>query len=410
MHSIHTIRQTWLDYHSGLGYEKIPSAPLVHPSFPMSFNMSAGLVQLDPIIRQSTPAKASKKCLVQKCFRHFDLDKIGDTTHLTFFEMPGAFEIVDLDEIATVYTLWNFLTQTLGIDPSKIWITCFNQDKFGDSTIKMDKQVIRELRTLVGNRLILGDSTTNLWKQGGGIDFSDSQRLCGPQVEFFFDLGTASNQQNPLTNQEHFLEIGNIIFIKYTLDFANNRINNLVNPSTESVIGLERVVAVLENGGNDVYNTSAFLTFRSILPPQIKPRSANLIMNHAKSLYFILSEELIEPGKNGRQRIIRTLIRQLLAAVYLADLDPHLLLPPLFCSIQQLYAATYSLSDCKPILELIYRHESIYQKTLKSASAYFTRARAKNLPQATITHILANKYGIFPDTMPLIDKEHKYAQ
>jgi len=96
------IRQKWLDYYQALGYKIIPSAPLVHPAFPTSFNMSAGLIQLDPKIRSPKKIKPLKECLIQKCVRHFDINKVGDNTHLSFFEMAGAFEVGNFDEVETV--------------------------------------------------------------------------------------------------------------------------------------------------------------------------------------------------------------------------------------------------------------------------------------------------------------------
>ncbi len=59
------IRQLWFNYYHSLGFEIIPGAPLVHPAFPMSFNMSAGLVQLDPKIRSPKKVKPEKQVLVQ---------------------------------------------------------------------------------------------------------------------------------------------------------------------------------------------------------------------------------------------------------------------------------------------------------------------------------------------------------
>lgn len=134
------IRSAWLDYYQSLGFNKISGAPLVHPLFPMSFNMSAGLVQLDPQIRSPKKVIPQKQCLVQKCFRHFDVDKVGDNNHLSFFEMTGAFEIGTFSETQTVKYLWDFLTIKLKIDPKRLWITSFNQQEITGKKVVQPKK------------------------------------------------------------------------------------------------------------------------------------------------------------------------------------------------------------------------------------------------------------------------------
>ena len=66
---------------------------MLHPSIPMSFVMSAGLVQVETSLAKSANRSENRFLLVQNCFRHFDLDRIGtDNTHLSLFEMPAVFE------------------------------------------------------------------------------------------------------------------------------------------------------------------------------------------------------------------------------------------------------------------------------------------------------------------------------
>ncbi len=454
------IRQLWLDYYQNLGFKLIPSAPLVHPSFPMSFNMSAGLVQLDPKIRSPKKVKPGKQVLIQKCFRHFDIDKVGDDTHLTFFEMPGAFEIVDFDEVKTIEMIWNFLSQILHLDPQKLWITSFHKDKVEDKVISQPPILLKYLKSLVGNRLILSDKRTNLWMQGGGIEFTDNMRLVGPQVEFFYEtnchsrpdliginssgnLNNITIQQsnnetmkfNPLTHPKNFLEIGNTIFIKYYIDYTNMTLKTLLNPSIESVIGLERTAAIVENFTSNskqlschserseesrkesnattgsfafaqddsnfsVYSSFFFQPIFGSLPSPLpnpllgkervwvksKNQESRILINHLKSLLFILSETEILPGRNGRSRIIRTLIRQLLTSCYvlfpqqLNNLTMKQLLSALLDSIITMYKSTYpELKKGKKLtLKTIFDHEKVFLKTLETGKRKIKKFMEEN--------------------------------
>lgn len=150
------VKKEWINYYRSLGYSILQSAPLIHPLFPMSFNMSAGLVQLDPLIRGKEKVNLLKQCVIQKCFRYFDLDKIGDDTHLSFFEMAGAFEIGKFEDKKTIEGLYVFLTNILGINPEKLFITAFDQDQITDKKIVLNSRLKDYLTSLVGERLIYG--------------------------------------------------------------------------------------------------------------------------------------------------------------------------------------------------------------------------------------------------------------
>ncbi len=211
--------------------------------------------------------------------------------------MLGAFEIGEFDEVKTVEYIWRFLTEILQIDPERIWSTSFDKDNVSGTTISQSKKLIKYLKTIVPNKLILSDSKTNLWMQGGGIEFKDNIRMSGPQVEFFYEIDrhcepkakqslttchaelvSASSSQNktlkqvqgnkfnPLTNPENFLEISNIVFIKYYVDYSDMKLKRLLNQSTEAVIGLEKIVAVIEPCQNKILHTSYFSPLLSIFP------------------------------------------------------------------------------------------------------------------------------------------------
>ncbi len=86
------IRQKFVQYYQNLGFQLLPRAPMMHPSIPMSFVMSTGLVQVETSLANTKNRSGNQFVLVQDCFRHFDLDRIGtDNIHLSLFEMSGAF-------------------------------------------------------------------------------------------------------------------------------------------------------------------------------------------------------------------------------------------------------------------------------------------------------------------------------
>lgn len=70
------IRRRFIEYYRQRGFQSVPRAPMLHPSIPMSFVMSAGRTQIDDAIAAGTYRAGDQYVLLQPCFRHFDLDKI----------------------------------------------------------------------------------------------------------------------------------------------------------------------------------------------------------------------------------------------------------------------------------------------------------------------------------------------
>lgn len=405
------IGQTWLDYYQSLGYIRIPSAPLVHPAFPTSFNMSAGMVQMDPQIRSTKKITPSKKCLVQKCIRHFDIDKVGNNNYLSFFEMTGAFEINEFNEKQTIICLWKFLTEKLFINPKKLWITAFDKDKVVDRQIFLPNDIKQFLHSLTDNRVVFGDQKTNLWSQGGGVELIDNIKLCGPQIEFFYDLGEekgcGKGSCNPFCGCGRFIEICNTLLIFYLIDYGQiPTLKKIVNPSTETVIGIERCALILENK-KDVFETSFFTPLIRTVNGGILNDDVKIIVDHIKSLAFIFAEQKILPAKSDRGRIIRTLIRNLLTSYYVLKINPHENLPLLIDEVINLYKEPYpEILNCKnTTLEVVFDHEIIYKKTLQRAKqyilSYFEKNKTKDLNEEQ-EKTLWLKFGVPAKLIPTI--------
>ncbi len=385
------INIAWIDTFIKAGFKRIDHESLVHPVFPTSFNMSAGLVQLDPRIRSKNPANPSKEVLIQPCVRHFDIEKVGDESHLSFFEMAGAFEVVEYNKVNTVNLTWEFLTKVLKINPKHIWATVFNKDVVAGREIDLETELKDFVTKTANGQVVFGNKETNLWEQGGGADLRDNIKLCGPQVEFFYDQGVNQNCQNPNCNPfckcGRFLEISNILFIEHFIDYSKEPVlGDLVNKSTEVVIGAERCAKIVE-GVESIYLTSYLKPLVDLIAPTGElNENIKIIADHIKSLLFILAEEKIVPSKADRGRIIRTLIRRLLSSMYAQGLNPQELLPKLRHQVVQMYAKPYPhLSDgVTTCLEVIFDHEKEYKVTLEKGARKIAKVvKAKGLANLT---------------------------
>ena len=106
------IRRRFVDYYTGLGFHPLPRAPMLHPSIPMSFVMSARLVQIETSLAQVKDRPGDQFVLVQECFHHFNLDKVGtDDIHLSLFEIPATFTFNPNGRAGTVRQIWTLARQ-----------------------------------------------------------------------------------------------------------------------------------------------------------------------------------------------------------------------------------------------------------------------------------------------------------
>ena len=98
------VSEAFVRYYRELGFEKLSGTSLLHDSIPMTFVMSAGLAQVETAMHElRAQAVHDDYVLVQNCFRHFDVDKIGQSAlHLSLFEMPGAFSFGQNSRCLTV--------------------------------------------------------------------------------------------------------------------------------------------------------------------------------------------------------------------------------------------------------------------------------------------------------------------
>ena len=318
------IRRRFIEYYKRLGFLLLPRAPLLHPSIPMSFVMSAGLAQVETALAQSYQRPGDRFVLIQDCFRHFDLDKVGtDDIHLSLFEMPGAFMFGPIDKKETIRQMWTLATSVLGIDRSRIWASYFRGGKVLNNNLPPDEVTHQTwLEMGLGEDRIVGlGEDVNYWLQGNGIDGMGTLRKAGPNTELFYDRGPekacGANCQ-PGCRCGRFVEFSNSLFICYEVDPETEKFYPMEEPFTETVIGTERVAMILQSVPS-VFETDRYQVILEAirhfvrnpnLPDPIVVEAERVLADHLRALYFLAADGAPPPGKNGRERIMKLLIRR----------------------------------------------------------------------------------------------------
>ena len=122
------LRSTFTDFFAERGHIIVPSASLV-PHDPTVLFTIAGMVPFKPYFLGEDPAPWPRATSVQKCFRTVDIDVIGlDQRHCTFFEMLGNFSFGDYFKETAIPLAWELLTEVLGVDGDRLWVTVFETD------------------------------------------------------------------------------------------------------------------------------------------------------------------------------------------------------------------------------------------------------------------------------------------
>src|SRR4051812_19285552 len=128
------IREAFLKFLEERGHRRVASSSLVPQNDPTLLFTNAGMVQFKDVFTGREKRDYSRATTSQKCVRaggkHNDLDNVGFTArHHTFFEMLGNFSFGDYFKEDAIRYGWEFVTQTLGIDKSRLAVTVFNGEK-----------------------------------------------------------------------------------------------------------------------------------------------------------------------------------------------------------------------------------------------------------------------------------------
>ena len=300
------IRQTFLRFFEGKGHTVIPSASLVPQDDPTLLLTSAGMVQIKPyFLGLATPPNV-RLASCQKCFRTSDVDSVGDSTHLTFFEMLGNFSVGDYFKKEAIEWAWEFVTQWLELPIDRLWITVFLDDDeaagWWQETGVHPERILR-----------LGEDD-NFWGPAG------ESGPCGPCSEILYDFGEEYGcgraDCGPTCDCGRFSEIWNLVFTQYDQDREGKR-TPLPKSNIDTGMGLERVAAVIQ-GKATLYETDLFAPLIEVVSQitgkehgqdKTVDRAMRIAVEHGRAGTFLVADGVV-PGNEGRGYVLRRVLRR----------------------------------------------------------------------------------------------------
>jgi alanyl-tRNA synthetase len=312
------LRSKYLQFFKERGHAVVPSAPLVPENDPSVLFTTAGMHPLVPYLLGRPHPSGRRLVDCQKCVRTTDIDEVGDTSHLTFFEMLGNWSLGDYFKKESITWSYEFLTRPdcLNVPAELLYVSVFA----GDENAPRDEEAAGVWRSLgiPDERIVFLSAEHNWWAAG-------EQGPCGPDTEIFVDLTQEVCARGAeciagVCKCGRFFEVWNNVFMSY------NRTNGVTLPlavnNVDTGMGLERTLAVL-NGVETVYETPAFrpITRRiyeasGFTPQEISADSRLLkafrvVCDHLRTAVFILGDQgAVTPSNQGQGYVLRRLIRR----------------------------------------------------------------------------------------------------
>lgn len=421
MITIDELRRKYIEFFKARGHAEISGKSLIPENDPTVLFTTAGMHPLVPYLL-GEPHPAGKRLTdYQKCIRTGDIDMVGDTSHLTFFEMLGNWSLGDYFKNEAIHWSYEFLTSPdyLGIDPIKLSVTVFA----GDESVPRDDESAY-LWKKVGipeERIFFLPREDNWWGPAGETG------PCGPDTEMFVDTGAPACGPDckPGCHCGKYFEIWNDVFMQYNKK-ADGSYELLARPCVDTGMGIERTVAMLQ-GKKSVYEIEAFTPILKVLESITGKtygvsssdaeidRSFRIIADHIRAAAFILGDpKAVLPSNIGAGYVLRRLIRRAVRHGKKLGIEGLFLSRPAQAVID-IYKEPYPelLENAGRIFEELEREEKKFLETLQKGEHEFEKILPNLLknPDKTMPGRLAFKlydtYGFPIELTEELAAEHE---
>ena len=368
------VRRAFVDFFAERDHHHEPSGSLIPHDRTLLFTV-AGMVPFKPYFVGEQPAPWLRAVTVQKCVRaggkHNDLDEVGRTSrHLTFFEMMGNFSFGDYFKSQACAYAWDFVTNHLGLDPGRLWVTVHLSD----------------------------DEAAAIWEDEVGVPAERIQRLdeenywkmadtgpCGPCSEIFWDRGPEFGDDGGPAHgdEERFIEIWNLVFMQFE-QHEDGSMTPLPTPCIDTGLGLERVLSVLQ-GVESVWDTDEFVRLLAIIgdltgvayPSGDRTDvSMRILADHARSSSFLISDGVF-PSNEDRGYVLRRIIRRAVRHAWLLGVEDPIM-PELVDAVVAIMGVDYPDLERNHgfVRDVLDREERRFRETLRTGSTILDDALA----------------------------------
>ena len=392
------IRNKYLEFYEKQGHAVIKRAPLILHDDPTTLFTGAGMQPMIPYLLGEAHPQGKRIADSQTCLRAQDIEDIGDNRHTTFFEMLGNWSLGDYFKREQIGWMWEFLTEIVGLDPNKLYVTCFIgapeygidkdteaaeiwREKFAEKGIEAQMAEIGSEEQGAkrgihpGERIFYYDGSKNWWSRNGGPETTPVGDPCGPDSEMFYEFDFVEHDPafgehcHPNCDCGRFMEIGNNVFMAYK-KVAEGQFEPLEKPNIDHGSGLERIAAAA-NDDPDVFKVSLLWSIVEKLEKlsgkkyETHTTSMRVIADHLRAATFMAVDGCV-PSNKEQGYVMRRLLRRAIRYSFDLGIEQNFL-EEVIPVIADLYEADFPevKENRQQIIAVLVKEEKAFRQTLR---------------------------------------------
>ena len=399
------IRQAYINFYKQREHAISRRASLILADDPTTLFTGSGMQPMMPYLLGQIHPEGKRLVNSQPCFRSQDIDDVGNNRHTTFFEMLGNWSLGDYFKEQQIRWFFEFLTETVGLDPNKLYVTAFIGDEkngiprdneaadiwqrvFSEKGIEakiveIGSQANGDSRGVnPGERIFFYDDSQNWWSRNGGIKTTPIGDPCGPDSEVFYDFGEQNHAvgfglAHPASDSGRFVEIGNQVFMQYRR-LADGSFEPLEKNNIDFGGGLERIAAAAIDSP-DIFKISVLWPIIEKLQAisgknyENNKASMQVIADHLRGATF-LAVDGVSPSNKEQGYVMRRFIRRAIRKAFDLGIEQNFL-PEIVPVIADIFSDDYPevASSRDEVIATLVKEEKVFRQTLNKGLREFTK-------------------------------------
>ncbi len=420
------IRNAYLEFYKNNGHVIVPRALLVPQNDPTTLFTGSGMQPMIPYLLGEEHPNGTRIVDSQTCLRAQDIDEVGDNRHTTFFEMLGNWSLGDYFKKEQLPWIYEFLIDVVGLDPNKLYATCFIGDEAHN--IPRDEESAEIIKVIFaskgvdaqtadigseedgyqrgikpGERIFFYDAAKNWWCRAGKIGDMPVGEPGGGDSEIFYEFDFIEHDTaygphcHPNCDCGRFVEIANSVFMEYVK--TETGFEKLPKQNVDFGGGLERI-AMAAIDSPDAYKISVLWPIVQKLE-QLSGKSYDshtnamrVIADHLRGATFLAVDGIV-PSNKEQGYVMRRLVRRAIRQAFDLGVEQNFM-QEVVPVIAELYEADFPEVAAKKqeVIDVLVKEEKVFRQTLRKGLKELHKFAADGLTGAEI-FTLYDTYG-FP--------------
>ncbi len=419
------IRQLYLKFFEDREHKVIPRALLVPQNDPTTLFTGSGMQPLIPYLLGEPHQDGRRLVDSQTVLRAQDIEEIGDNRHTTFFEMLGNWSLGDYFKPEQIPWFWEFMIDKVGLDPKRVFITCFIGDE--EAGIPKDNESadiwerLFEKAGIDTKRVDIGteEQGFDIGEQNGRIFFyGDKNWWCragkakdmpvgepgGPDTEMFYLFPDVQHNPeygklcHPNCDCGRYIEVGNSVFMEYIK--TERGFEKLPKQNVDFGGGLERIAqAALDSP--DMFKISLLWPIIEALEKlsgktyDTHTNAMRVIADHLRAATF-LAVDGVAPSNKEQGYVMRRLMRRAIRYAFDLGIEQNFL-EKVVPVIADLYHDDFPevAKNRDKVIEILVKEEKVFRQTLRKGVKELQKMGTQGQLNGASIFTLYDTYG-FP--------------